>query len=89
MTRYSFDPFAYVTPPELSGTAGTDAPVIIIGAGPIGLAAAVDLPPGAWPASFSMTTMSFRWEAAQSAGQNALWKSLTGLALPTGCWPRG
>ncbi|MGB1919951.1 MAG: FAD-dependent oxidoreductase [Candidatus Puniceispirillaceae bacterium] len=43
MARYSFDPFAYVTPPELSGAAGTDAPVIIIGAGPIGLAAAVDL----------------------------------------------
>ena len=43
MARYSFDPFAYVTPPELSGGAGTDAPVIIIGAGPIGLAAAVDL----------------------------------------------
>ena len=43
MARYSFDPFAYVTPPELSGAASTNAPVIIIGAGPIGLAAAVDL----------------------------------------------
>ena len=43
MARYSFDPFAYVTPPELLGAACTDAPVIIIGAGPIGLAAAVDL----------------------------------------------
>ena len=43
MARYSFDPFAYVTPPELSGAASDDVPVIIIGAGPIGLAAAVDL----------------------------------------------
>ena len=43
MARYSFDPLAYVTPPELSGAAVANAPVIIIGAGPIGLAAAVDL----------------------------------------------
>ena len=43
MARFSFDPFAYVTPPELSGAAVANAPVIIIGAGPIGLAAAVDL----------------------------------------------
>lgn len=43
MANYRFDPFDYVTPPELSGAANGNAPVIIIGAGPIGLAAAIDL----------------------------------------------
>ena len=43
MARYQYEPFDYVTPPELTGQAGTRAPVIIVGAGPIGLGAAVDL----------------------------------------------
>ncbi len=43
MTRYSYRSFPYVTPPELSGAAPFDAQVIIVGAGPVGLAAAVDL----------------------------------------------
>ena len=43
MPRYSYEPFAYRTPPELSGGAASDAPVVIIGAGPVGLAMAVDL----------------------------------------------
>ena len=43
MARYQFEPFDYVTPPELSGAASASAPVIIVGAGPIGLAAAIDL----------------------------------------------
>ena len=43
MARYQYEPFDYVTPPELTGQAGTRAPVIIVGAGPIGLGAAIDL----------------------------------------------
>ena len=43
MARYQYDPFPYVTPPELAGDGATGAPVIIVGAGPIGLAAAIDL----------------------------------------------
>ena len=43
MARYQYEPFDYVTPPELTGQAGKRAPVIIVGAGPIGLGAAVDL----------------------------------------------
>lgn len=43
MARYQFEPFDYVTPPELAGRATASAPVIIVGAGPIGLAAAIDL----------------------------------------------
>ena len=43
MARYQYEPFAYVTPPELAGGTSSSAPVIIVGAGPIGLAAAVDL----------------------------------------------
>ena len=43
MARYQFEPFEYVTPPELSGQTTASAPVIIVGAGPIGLAAAIDL----------------------------------------------
>ena len=43
MARYQYEPFPYVTPPELAGDGSTGAPVIIVGAGPIGLAAAIDL----------------------------------------------
>lgn len=38
MARCQYEPFAYNTPPELAGTGATGAPVIIVGAGPIGLA---------------------------------------------------
>lgn len=43
--RYSYQPFEVRTPPELGGPGQTQAryPVAIIGAGPIGLAAAIDL----------------------------------------------
>ena len=43
MARYAYEPFPYHTPPELSGETVSDAPVLIVGAGPIGLATAVDL----------------------------------------------
>ncbi len=43
MTRYSYQPFPYRTPPELSGGAKSNAPVAIVGAGPVGLAMAIDL----------------------------------------------
>jgi len=43
MPRYPYKPFAYRTPPELCGGRIAHAPVIIVGAGPIGLAAAIDL----------------------------------------------
>ena len=43
MARYSYEPFDYVTPPELTDGGSSRAPVIIVGAGPIGLAAAIDL----------------------------------------------
>jgi 3-(3-hydroxy-phenyl)propionate hydroxylase len=43
MARYAYKPFPYRTPPELSGERGRQWPVLIIGAGPIGLAAAIDL----------------------------------------------
>src|SRR5690242_7529793 len=43
MARYEYKPFPYHTPPELSGGAGRRWPVLIVGAGPIGLSAAIDL----------------------------------------------
>ena len=43
MARYQYQPFAYTTPPELSGAKGKRHPVIVVGAGPVGLAAAIDL----------------------------------------------
>lgn len=43
MPRYDYKPFGYRTPPELAGRAGRRWPVAIVGAGPIGLAAAIDL----------------------------------------------
>ena len=42
MPRYAYQPFAYATPPELRGAPPTRHPVIIVGAGPVGLAAAID-----------------------------------------------
>lgn len=42
MGIYDYKPYDYVKPPELSGGA-TDAPVAIVGAGPIGLCMAIDL----------------------------------------------
>ena len=43
MALSHFPPFAYAKPPELKGAAGSVAPVAIIGAGPVGLALAIDL----------------------------------------------
>lgn len=43
MPRYSYAPFPYKTPPELNGGKASAAPVAIIGAGPVGLALAIDL----------------------------------------------
>lgn len=40
---YAYRPFDYVPPPELRGQTPSDAPVVIVGAGPVGLAAAIDL----------------------------------------------
>jgi 3-(3-hydroxy-phenyl)propionate hydroxylase len=42
MPRYSYKPFAYATPPELRGARLRRRPVVIVGAGPVGLAAAID-----------------------------------------------
>jgi 3-(3-hydroxy-phenyl)propionate hydroxylase len=44
MPRYAYAPFDVVTPPELSGRAvPARYPVVIVGAGPVGLALAIDL----------------------------------------------
>jgi 3-(3-hydroxy-phenyl)propionate hydroxylase len=43
MPRYAYRRFPYATPPELRGAAGRRWPVVVVGAGPVGLAAAVDL----------------------------------------------
>jgi len=43
MGRFAHQRFTSTTPPELRGEAGRRYPVVIIGAGPVGLAAAVDL----------------------------------------------
>jgi 3-(3-hydroxy-phenyl)propionate hydroxylase len=43
MARYSYQPFAYEKPKEAGTSTHAEVPVLIVGAGPIGLAAAVDL----------------------------------------------
>ena len=40
---YEYKPFPYTTPPELRGAAPRRWPVVVVGAGPVGLAAAIDL----------------------------------------------
>jgi 3-(3-hydroxy-phenyl)propionate hydroxylase len=40
---YRYQQFAYVMPPELRGAAPRRRPVVVVGAGPVGLAAAIDL----------------------------------------------
>jgi 3-(3-hydroxy-phenyl)propionate hydroxylase len=43
MPRYAYKRFPYATPPELRGGKAERFPVAIVGAGPVGLAAAIDL----------------------------------------------
>lgn len=43
MPSYEYRPFPYTPPPELKGTAPRHWPVIMVGGGPVGLAAAIDL----------------------------------------------
>ncbi len=43
MSRYDYQPFEYATAPELSGKTADPYPVVIVGAGPVGLSAAIDL----------------------------------------------
>jgi 3-(3-hydroxy-phenyl)propionate hydroxylase len=42
MPRYEYNPFPYTTPPELRGAKAERRPVAIVGAGPVGLTAAID-----------------------------------------------
>jgi len=42
LKSYTYPKFAYQKPPELSGAALKRYPVVIVGAGPVGLAAALD-----------------------------------------------
>lgn len=43
MGSYAYTPFPYIRPPELQGCGGQRRPVVIVGAGPVGLTAAIDL----------------------------------------------
>ncbi len=43
MASYEYRHFPYVEPPELGGAASKRRPVIVVGAGPVGLTAAIDL----------------------------------------------
>ena len=43
MPSYAHEPFAYRRPPELNSTAVPRRPVVVVGAGPVGLTAAIDL----------------------------------------------
>ena len=43
MGTYDYQHYAYRTPPELKGARATRRPVLIVGAGPVGLTAAIDL----------------------------------------------
>src|SRR3989440_1782644 len=43
MDGQELEAFAYHTPPEIRGRKGVQHPVVIVGAGPVGLAAAIDL----------------------------------------------
>jgi 3-(3-hydroxy-phenyl)propionate hydroxylase len=43
MARYEYKPFDYRPPPAVFGLSGDSPPVLIVGAGPVGLAAAIDL----------------------------------------------
>jgi len=43
LNTYTYPKFPYVRPAELDGVSGRRSPLIIVGAGPVGLAAAIDL----------------------------------------------
>jgi 3-(3-hydroxy-phenyl)propionate hydroxylase len=42
MPHYQYEPFAYRKPPELSGAPSARKKIVIVGAGPVGLTAAID-----------------------------------------------
>ena len=43
LKTYAYPKFAYRRAPELDGATGSRRPVIVVGAGPVGMRAAVDL----------------------------------------------
>lgn len=43
LSTYKYPQYAYAKPPELSGAESRRYPVVVVGAGPVGLAAAIDL----------------------------------------------
>jgi 3-(3-hydroxy-phenyl)propionate hydroxylase len=43
LSTYTYPKFEYRTPPELNGKSKQRHPVVVIGAGPVGLATAIDL----------------------------------------------
>jgi len=43
LPSYEYRPYPYQTPPELRGAEGRRWPVVVVGAGPVGLTAAIDL----------------------------------------------
>ena len=43
LSTYQYPKYAYQRPPELSGAAAQRYPVTVVGAGPVGLAAAIEL----------------------------------------------
>ena len=86
---YDYAPFPYVAPPGLTA-AEPRHPVAIVGAGPIGLAMAIDLAQhGIKSVVLDDNNVVSVGSRARSAGPNARWKSLTGWASATGCWHKG
>ena len=43
LSTYQYPKYEYVRPPEQSGGAQQRYPVVVVGAGPVGLAAAIEL----------------------------------------------
>jgi 3-(3-hydroxy-phenyl)propionate hydroxylase len=49
LSTYKYPKYAYTCPPEQSGAAKKRYPVVVVGAGPVGLAAAIELAQGGTP----------------------------------------
>ncbi len=86
--------FAYRRHPDQDAATPARHPVVIVGAGPVGLALAIDLAPGVSPRWCSMIPTGSAREAAPSASPSGRWRSSTGSALAkTGgkgiTWQRG
>jgi glyoxylase-like metal-dependent hydrolase (beta-lactamase superfamily II) len=88
LSTFQYPKFGYVRPPELSEGRDGHCPVVIVGAGPVGLCAAIDLAQQASVFCCSTTTTRCRSDRAACVTPSARWRCSTASAVATRSWTR-